>query len=107
VVASADADVVPDPTTPTPPTPSSARSRTRCGRELAARKRRLGLLAYDDLLLAPRALRDPDRGDAAVEVLRGRYRWALVDEFQDTDPVQWDILDRAFRDPTDPAGRWC
>jgi ATP-dependent exoDNAse (exonuclease V) beta subunit len=43
------------------------------------------------------ALRDPDRGDAAVDGLRERYRWGMVDEFQDTDPIQWAILHRAFR----------
>jgi exodeoxyribonuclease V beta subunit len=66
--------------------------------ELAARKRRDGTLGYDDLLVALRdALEDEHRGDAAVAILRDRYRWALIDEFQDTDPVQWDILRRAFR----------
>ena len=30
--------------------------------------------------------------------LRERYRVVLVDEFQDTDPVQWDIMRRAFGD---------
>ncbi|MEX0835843.1 MAG: UvrD-helicase domain-containing protein, partial [Nitriliruptor sp.] len=70
--------------------------------ELQARKRRDGTLGYDDLLLALRdALTDPVRGDTAVAVLRSRYKWALIDEFQDTDPVQWDILQRAFRDPED------
>ena len=28
--------------------------------------------------------------------LRERYRVVLVDEFQDTDPIQWEILQRAF-----------
>ena len=35
-------------------------------------------------------------GPAAAARLRARYRVVLVDEFQDTDPVQWDILRRAF-----------
>ena len=63
--------------------------------ELEVRKRRLGLLSYDDLLsrLAD-ALADP----AAPARARMRARWSvvLVDEFQDTDPVQWRVLDRAF-----------
>ena len=32
----------------------------------------------------------------SCEKLRARYRVVLVDEFQDTDPVQWDIMRRAF-----------
>src|SRR5688500_2095130 len=34
--------------------------------------------------------------DALVSELRRRYRAALVDEFQDTDRVQWDIFRRIF-----------
>jgi exodeoxyribonuclease V beta subunit len=64
-------------------------------REMEARKRRLGILGYDDLLsqLAA-ALEDPD--SPARQRMRRRWRVVLVDEFQDTDPVQWQVLDRAF-----------
>ncbi|SDE06065.1 UvrD-helicase domain-containing protein [Nocardioides lianchengensis] len=63
--------------------------------ELDRRKRRLGVLSYDDLLsqLAA-ALADED--GAAAQRMRARWRIVLVDEFQDTDPVQWQVLDRAF-----------
>ena len=63
--------------------------------EMDRRKRRLGLLGYDDLLshLAD-ALEDED--SPARERMRQRWKVVLVDEFQDTDPVQWQILDRAF-----------
>ena len=44
---------------------------------------------------AAAVLTDPVTRDAALSRLRGRYRIVLVDEFQDTDPVQWEIL----RDP--------
>src|SRR5699024_10245613 len=56
--------------------------------ELDRRKRRLGVLSYDDLLsqLAD-ALAEQDA--PARERMRGRWRVVLVDEFQDTDPVQW------------------
>jgi exodeoxyribonuclease V beta subunit len=103
VIGSADAEVVPRPDDPDPVLAELGSLAEELRHEVAARKRRHGLLAHDDLLLSLRAaLADPSRGDAAVAVLRERYRWALVDEFQDTDPVQWDILDRAFRDPDDP-----
>ena len=63
--------------------------------ELDRRKRRLGVLSYDDLLsqLAA-ALLDEDA--AARQRMRRRWSIVLVDEFQDTDPVQWQVLDRAF-----------
>ncbi len=63
--------------------------------ELDRRKRRLGILSYDDLLAqladALQAPTEPPRGR-----MRQRWRIVLVDEFQDTDPVQWQVLDRAF-----------
>jgi exodeoxyribonuclease V beta subunit len=64
-------------------------------REIERRKRRLGILSYDDLLtrLAD-ALEDDD--SPARQRMRQRWRIVLVDEFQDTDPVQWKVLDRAF-----------
>ncbi len=63
--------------------------------EVDRRKRRLGILSYDDLLgrLAD-ALTDEDA--AARHRMRQRWRIVLVDEFQDTDPKQWEVLDRAF-----------
>ncbi len=65
--------------------------------EVERRKRALRLLSYDDLLTRLSAiLADPGCGDAAAGRLRARYRIVLVDEFQDTDPVQWDILRLAF-----------
>lgn len=65
--------------------------------ELVRRKRALRLLDYDDLLVLLRdALADPSTGRAAAERVRSRYRVVMVDEFQDTDPVQWDILRTAF-----------
>ena len=57
------------------------------------------LLTYDDLLVRLRdTLADPERGEEACRLLRDRYRVVLVDEFQDTDPVQWEVVRRAFGD---------
>ena len=63
--------------------------------ELNTRKRRLGVLDYDDLLIRlAEALATPD----SPARVRMRQRWpiVMVDEFQDTDPVQWQVIDRAF-----------
>jgi exodeoxyribonuclease V beta subunit len=70
---------------------------TAVRREVDRRKRRLRILGFDDLLGRVRdALADDVTGPVACERLRSRYRVVLVDEFQDTDPVQWDVLRLAF-----------
>jgi exodeoxyribonuclease V beta subunit len=77
------------------------RARARFAHEVRAevdrRKRRQGVLSYDDLqgrLLE--ALADPVRGGEITGRLRARYAVALIDEFQDTDPVQYEIVRRIF-----------
>ena len=65
--------------------------------EVDRRKRVRRLLDYDDLLVRLKAaLEDPVLGPEAVARLRARFDVVLVDEFQDTDPVQWDVLRAAF-----------
>ena len=64
--------------------------------ELEVRKRRLAVMTYDDLLTRLDATLKGPGGPAAAQRLQARYGVVLVDEFQDTDPVQWDILRRAF-----------
>jgi len=64
--------------------------------ELAEKKRRNGQQTYDDLLVdLDQALASP-AGPRLVECLRARYHIALVDEFQDTDPLQLRIFTRVF-----------
>ena len=65
--------------------------------EFDRRKRQAGLLSYDDLLaqLAD-ALADPDA--LARQRMRERWHYVLVDEFQDTDPTQWQVFHRAFHE---------
>lgn len=53
------------------------------------RKASLGVLDFDDLLIKVREL---CRDGRVLDELRGRYRYILVDEFQDTDPVQAEIV---------------
>lgn len=70
--------------------------------EVDRRKRARGLLGYDDLLsrLAD-ALRIDGTGPAGTDNparmrMQDRWKIVLIDEFQDTDPVQWDVLRLAF-----------
>jgi exodeoxyribonuclease V beta subunit len=65
-------------------------------RELRRRKERAGLITYDDLLTRLNDTLHGPTGEVGVRRLRERYLVVLVDEFQDTDPVQWSILRRAF-----------
>jgi exodeoxyribonuclease V beta subunit len=67
-----------------------------CNHELAVRKERRALQSYDDLLLnLSKALHGAD-GDALAGKLRQRYKAALIDEFQDTDPLQYDIFRQIY-----------
>ncbi len=65
--------------------------------ELAVRKRRRNVRSFDDLLLdLHEALLDSPAGGRLARRLRERYQAALVDEFQDTDPVQYAIFQTVF-----------
>ena len=56
-------------------------------------KNRSGEWSYADLInRVVEAVAEP--GSSLKRLLRGRYRAALIDEFQDTDPLQWGL----FRD---------
>ncbi len=63
---------------------------------LAERKRRSGQQSYDDLLVDLARALDGPAGPKLAEDLRARYHIALVDEFQDTDPLQLAIFTRVF-----------
>jgi exodeoxyribonuclease V beta subunit len=63
--------------------------------ELERRKRQLRVLGYDDLLT--RLAKALEAEDSPVrDRMRQRWRIVLVDEFQDTDPIQWQVLECAF-----------
>ncbi|MDQ3641971.1 MAG: UvrD-helicase domain-containing protein, partial [Actinomycetota bacterium] len=100
--AMSNPDAVLEPSHAPPDSPANLRWRLACKvREEVDRRRRLaGVLTYDDLLTRLKeTLADPERGQAARRRLRTRHKVALVDEFQDTDPIQWEIMSRAFAEP--------
>ena len=86
--------------------PAGRRRRCPAMRRAARRGRRAtsssgasgapALMTYDDLLTRLHATLTGPGGAAVAARLRERYKVVLVDEFQDTDPVQWDIMRRAF-----------
>ena len=65
---------------------------------LAARRAQQGVISFSGLLdaLDPKATADPKRWLAPIQQ---RYRVALIDEFQDTDPLQWRLLKACFATP--------
>jgi len=64
--------------------------------ELPARKQKQNILFFDDLLLRLRDALIREGGTALAEAIRKQYKAALIDEFQDTDPVQYAIFHAVF-----------
>lgn len=67
-------------------------------RALRAEKER-GFFDFDDMLrMVWERLDDPEdpNTELLVNMLREQYKFALVDEFQDTDEIQWNIFRRLF-----------
>ena len=65
---------------------------------LAVHKQHDRLLTFQDLLSRTHeALHDPQRSPALLTAVRARYRVGLIDEFQDTDSLQYGIFAACFR----------
>jgi len=63
---------------------------------LRAAKRSLRVMTYDDLLHDLHERLHAADGARLAARLRERWPVALVDEFQDTDPLQWSIFDTVY-----------
>ncbi len=69
-------------------------------------RRRQGQLGFHDLLvLARRAMADAGTGPAVRAALNTRYRHLLLDEFQDTDPIQVELA-ALIADPETITDDW-
>ncbi|MCR9144004.1 MAG: UvrD-helicase domain-containing protein [bacterium] len=66
-------------------------------RELVEHKRADASVSFNDMLELVRAALAGE-ASALLELLREQFRHAIVDEFQDTDPVQWEIFRRLYLD---------
>lgn len=63
----------------------------------AASKTRKATLDYDDLIHQLHvALRRESAGERLARIIRTQYPVAMIDEFQDTDAVQYDIFQRIY-----------
>ncbi|RLV47993.1 exodeoxyribonuclease V subunit beta [Nocardioides mangrovicus] len=94
-VGDPQARLMPDDAPDDSPTGERYRFAAEVREEVARRKRERGILGFDDLL-GRLAASLAAEGSRAAERMRERWRIVLVDEFQDTDPVQWEVFERAF-----------
>lgn len=68
----------------------------RLQEDVAEIKRQNGWISYDDMLSHVAGALDHPGGRHLIHLLQNRYKVAFVDEFQDTDPVQWKIFRKLF-----------
>lgn len=66
---------------------------------LRERKEEQGLFDYDDMLEVVEASLQGEAAGAVKASLRERFSFVLIDEFQDTDPVQWRVFRNLFAEP--------
>ena len=66
------------------------------GKALTTTKTENNVQTFDDLLLRLHGALEGKGGKALAKAIGRKYRAALIDEFQDTDPVQYAIFQRIF-----------
>ncbi len=64
--------------------------------ELPQRKDQLKIQSFDDLLTRLQQALRSSGGDRLARAVGKRFRAALIDEFQDTDPIQYEIFHSIF-----------
>lgn len=81
-------------------------ARKFAGMEILKAKSRENFMTFDDLLLDLRnRLKEHGLGERLRDIIRNRFRFAMIDEFQDTDNVQNEIFQCIFGDTSDAEGR--
>ncbi|WP_330110190.1 exodeoxyribonuclease V subunit beta [Methylophaga thalassica] len=71
--------------------------------ELPKRKQQLKLQAFDDLLLNLQQALHGTQADKLIAKIREQFQAALIDEFQDTDPIQYDCFHTIFANTEQPV----
>jgi exodeoxyribonuclease V beta subunit len=67
------------------------------GQRFEAEKRRRAEMGFDDMLLRLDAALQSAGGERLATLIREQFPVALIDEFQDTDPVQYRIFERIYQ----------
>ena len=65
--------------------------------EFPKRKKKENIYSFDDLLRRLHSSLKGSRGALLARTIRQKYAAALIDEFQDTDPLQFDIFTTIYR----------
>ncbi|GAA3720923.1 exodeoxyribonuclease V subunit beta [Oceanisphaera sediminis] len=84
--------VLPD---PAEPALRHAAAWVRC--QFEAEKRRRAEMGFDDMLTRLDEALQGENGAHLAEVIRRQFPVAMIDEFQDTDPLQYGIFDAIYR----------
>ncbi|MFC0710915.1 exodeoxyribonuclease V subunit beta [Azorhizophilus paspali] len=83
-------------TLPGPDAPARRHAAAWVGLRFEQEKRRRAEMGFDDMLSRLDAALRGDNGGRLAELIRGQFPVALIDEFQDTDPLQYRIFDRIY-----------
>lgn len=76
----------------------TARALKQISQRFAASKRSKQLQTFDDLLSGLHAALSRDATGALAQAIRQQFPVAMIDEFQDTDPTQYEIFTRLYAD---------
>ncbi len=76
---------------------------TYCNQELSVRKAKACIQSFDDLLLDLDRALSGEHAAVLIEAIRQRYSAVLIDEFQDTDPIQYRIFSTITRNSELPV----
>ncbi len=82
---------------PDPGTEALDHAATWVAARFESEKRRRAEMGFDDMLLRLDAALRGESGPALAQVIREQFPVALIDEFQDTDPVQYRIFERIYQ----------
>ncbi len=91
--------------------PLTADAITHCRQGLRALKEQQSWLSFDDLLTQLSGALSADQGAMLSSRIRSLYPVAMIDEFQDTDPLQYHIFSSVYgnqpiaKDPTEAESR--